>query len=352
MKNTWKESRLYHWLIHKKLYHLPLWIAYELFLSVTFSGQIGWNWQSVVGILFYILGHATGSYINIYYLIPRYLNNKQYLRYLVGFLLNIAISPLIILIGFYISFSFNLETLMTFVESKNFIPAVYLSSINTIIGIMAFSLTQSWFASQRRSKELEKERLEAELKFLRSQFNPHFLFNTINSIFFLIHKDQDQASESLSKFSELLRYQLYECNEAFIRLDREIPYLHNFIELEKLRQNPSLEVSFQTEGCEGKQAQIAPFILIPFIENAFKHASKNKNGEYFIHCQLQLEEDLLRFTIENSAAQNDGLKGYNPYSGIGLENVKRRLLLLYPEKHELEVQKTSNTFTVQLLLQL
>ena len=263
------DSRLYFWLVRKKLYHIPLWLAYEIITGVIFSAQLGWNWRSAVIVIFYALGHATGSYINIYYLIPKYLNAKSYLKYLVGFLLNFALSPLIIAIGFAITFGLN-ESFFAFLSSRLFVKAVYSSSFSTIVGVMIFSMTSDWFASQKRNQQLEKERLEAELKFLRSQFNPHFLFNTINSIFFLIQKDQEKASDSLAKFSELLRYQLYECNETLISLNHEVPYLQNFIELEKLRHDPALKVEFQVERKPYQESEIAPFLLMPFVENAFK----------------------------------------------------------------------------------
>ncbi len=349
------EGKIHTWLFRWKLYHLPLWIAYEIGASVLFSDQLGLNWESAIIVLFYIIGHATGSYFNIYYLVPQFLKQKKYGVYLIGFMGNLALSPLLILIGFWIAFQFDWEIMQAFLAGDIWFPAVYASSFSTILAVMILKLSKEWIAERQKSQVLEKEKLETELKFLRSQYNPHFLFNTINSIFFLIRKDQERASDALAKFSDLLRYQLYECNEPTIPLQKEVAFLRNFIELEQLRHETALEVRFCTYPKDNLQGAIAPFLLMPFIENAFKHVSKGKDLPHFIQCKLHLENQTLQFEVENSAhpkqdSANSPLP--NPYGGIGLENVRRRLTLLYPERHSLLIQAKEHSFYVHLTLQL
>jgi LytS/YehU family sensor histidine kinase len=226
---------------------------------------------------------------------------------------------------------------------------------------MSLKLAKNWIQSRRREKdlereklELEREKLETELKFLKSQFNPHFLFNTINSIFVLINKNPRLASESLAKFSDILRYQLYECNEQEILLSHELGFLENFIELQKLRQDHSkLTLTVQNElGATGDLA-IAPFVLMPFIENAFKHVSKYSMGPNWIRMKLSLEHDRLTLKISNSiskiAANN---AEFIRHGGIGLKNVKRRLELLYPGNHTLDINDDGDAFNVRLVLSL
>ena len=192
---------------------------------------------------------------------------------------------------------------------------------------------------------LEKEKLETELNFLKYQFNPHFLFNSINSIFFLIHKNPDMASASLAKFSELLRHQLYECNDHQIPLSKEIAYLENFIGLEKLRQNDNLEVFFQVQENFAGHSGIAPFVLMTFMENAFKHVSRHHDAHNWIRGDLRLEKANLTFNLSNSISEEQNAEVVN-YGGIGLKNVRRRLDLIYPGKYKLDIRRDTGRFVI------
>jgi LytS/YehU family sensor histidine kinase len=216
---------------------------------------------------------------------------------------------------------------------------------------MSIKLAKKWIETQRRQQVLEKEKLETELKFLKYQFNPHFLFNSINSIFFLIHKNPDMASASLAKFSELLRHQLYECNDQQIPLNKEVAYLENFIELEKLRQNENLAVNFNLEEGYSPGLGIAPFVLMTFVENAFKHVSKHKKESNWINIDLAVTGMQLHLTVANSTSENGSYEVIN-YRGIGLKNVQRRLDLIYPGQYKLDIQKNPESFIVKLELQL
>jgi LytS/YehU family sensor histidine kinase len=159
------------------------------------------------------------------------------------------------------------------------------------------------------------------------------------------------ASASLAKFSELLRHQLYECNDQFIPLSKEVAYLENFIELEKLRQNQDIEVNFNVDEGYPANLGIAPFVLMTFVENAFKHVSKHKGGANWINIQLAITGRQLSFDIANSTSQEQLSEVIN-YGGIGLKNVQRRLDLVYPEQYQLEIQDNHDTFLIKLDLQL
>ena len=159
------------------------------------------------------------------------------------------------------------------------------------------------------------------------------------------------ASASLAKFSELLRHQLYECNEQKIPLSKEVAYLENFIELEKLRQNPNLRVNVNIDEGYSSGIGIAPFILMTFVENAFKHVSKHKSEPNWINIDLTLIGKQLCFTVGNSAGKNESRDVVN-YGGIGLKNVQRRLDLVYPEQYQLDIQNNVNNFLVKLDLHL
>ena len=158
-------------------------------------------------------------------------------------------------------------------------------------------MAKNWLDAQKRQQLLEKEKLETELKFLKSQFNPHFLFNTINSIFVLINKNPEMASESLVKFSSLMRYQLYECNSNQIPLRNELAYIESFIELESLRQNDNFDLEIKIPKITAETPTVAPFILIPFIENAFKHISEDKELRKWLNLFIGIAVSYTHLTL-------------------------------------------------------
>lgn len=361
MSNSWQ----HHWAIRYKLYHLPFWFVYHFLWWSLYTGSVAKVAENLMSLPYaikfssYFIFQAIAVYFNLYFLIPRYLEKRKYLLYLSLLTLTIVATASIIISGYHIGAQFSTKSIeeLYSVGSADFFSLFKYNSLDSTIAAMALAmsikLTKSWIESKRRQDLLEKEKLETELKFLKSQFNPHFLFNTINSIFVLIHKNPDMASESLAKFSNLLRYQLYECNEHQIPLQHEISYLENFLELEKLRQESHLEVACKIEGEINTSLSIAPFILMPFLENAFKHVSQSKKTRNWIRLALEVEGQHLRFTISNSrkpsAMQS---KEVLDYGGIGLKNVQRRLELLYPEKHHLDIQAGEKQFDIELHLQL
>src|SRR6201996_8214468 len=291
-----------HWFIRYKLYHIPFWMLYNYVLWALYTGNAyeaaREQYFSIYWIksLFYSIFPAFAVYFNLYFLIPRYLQKGQYSWYILFLVLTIIASSFLIIPGYYLSAwlagsnakkMFGITSDLTgFYNAARSDPLK--STIAAITLGMSIKLTKNWIETQRRQQALEKEKLETELKFLKYQFNPHFLFNSINSIFFLIHKNPDMASASLAKFSELLRHQLYECNDEQIPLSKEVTYLENFIELEKLRQNPNLQVTVNIDDRYSSGIGIAPFILMTFVENAFKHVSKHKTEPNRISIDLAL----------------------------------------------------------------
>jgi two-component system, LytTR family, sensor kinase len=211
----------------------------------------------------------------------------------------------------------------------------------------AFKLMMDYTRMQQRMVEMAKEKAEAELNFLKSQINPHFLFNSINSVYFLIDKSNAGAREALHKFSGMLRYQLYEMNGSSIPVEKEINYLKDYIDLQKLRKDENYSVEFNcSAGVKG--FLIEPLLLVPFVENAFKHISHYKNRLNFIQLDLSMNNGAFHFKLENSKEPVE--KNTDGHSGIGLNNVKRRLELLYPEKHQLKITNKADTYEVDLII--
>jgi len=202
-------------------------------------------------------------------------------------------------------------------------------------------------ADKEKEKILIKEKLETELKFLRSQTNPHFLFNTLNNIYALARKKSDETADVVMKLSKLLRFMLYESSNQQIRISDEIRMLDDYIELEKIRYNDRLTVSFLRE-IDNDSQMIAPLLLMPFVENAFKHGASESRFESFIHLDMKLQKGRLDFNIENTKESNG--KKHNE-ENIGLTNVRRQLELLYKE-HEVTVENEALLFKVCLKLNL
>ena len=305
--------------------------------------------------LFYVIFQALAVYFNLYYLIPKYLEKNRIGVYIAWLIPTIACTSLCIISGYYFSaFIFHNSIQELFGKDACFfffLGNALPSTCASMTLAMSIKLTKKWLQTQRRHQLLEKEKLETELKFLKNQFNPHFLFNTINSIFFLIHKDPGMASASLAKFSELLRYQLYECNDLQIPLTKELAYLTNYIELEKLRQSKYVNISSEINEPGADSFTIAPFIIMPFVENAFKHVSRNGDKSDWIRINLDLNKEYLDVNIANSKSFVESNDVFD-YGGIGLQNVKRRLELIYPGQYELDIKNTSNSFEVGLRIQL
>ncbi|MCE3227360.1 MAG: sensor histidine kinase [Bacteroidetes bacterium] len=220
--------------------------------------------------------------------------------------------------------------------------------IVAVILLIAFVLLFILYFRQYKLKE-KKEHLESELNFLKAQMNPHFLFNSINNIYVLLDENKEKASEILLKFSDLLRYQLYECNVSFISLNKELNFLENFIEFEKLRYSNKIQVIYEFENPPSADLMIAPLLLQPFIENAFKHTPKTKNHQASIRIKTYFSGDNFTLEVINSV---DGKKPSSLPGGIGLENVKRRLRLLYNNKHQLRISTEESTFTTTLSIKL
>jgi hypothetical protein len=208
-----------------------------------------------------------------------------------------------------------------------------------------YFFAESWYKDKQLKQELQKEKSAAELAFLRSQINPHFLFNTINDIYALMYQKSARAPEALLKLSELLRYMLREGNAEMVPLTQELRYLGNVIELQRIGAKDKAYINFEVEGYIGGQ-EVASLLFISFVENAFKHGVLN-DLQNPICIQLTGASNSVTFSVRNK--KNIGQKDHT--GGIGLANVRRRLELIYPGKHQLDINETDEYYTVNLILQ-
>ena len=226
---------------------------------------------------------------------------------------------------------------------NHFISSILLSGFAIGLGVME-KLKQN----EKKQKELEKEKLNSELAFLKNQISPHFFFNTLNNIYSLIGIDGPTAQDSVLKLSKLMRYLLYESEHGETMISSEIDFMNNYIDLMKLRLSPRVELKIDFPK-EFSDFSIPPLLFVPFIENAFKHGI-NSRDRSFINISMKIDNEQISFNAENSIGKSSQT-GDLQHSGIGLENVRKRLGLLFPDNHELKIEKNETVFQVRLSIQ-
>jgi two-component system, LytTR family, sensor kinase len=345
---------------HRFVLHILFWLAYLLFESYVefawLSASAGTTpiterwWMAFFGELSQLCIKIPLSYFIIYLV-----NNlatrirKPILNILIG-MVAFAIAVVLqrfLIIKFLLPHLYHEETSNSFIFNWQRMISTFLDLVFVVgiaIAVKQYRLSQR---SKEKEKGLVKEKLEAELKFLRTQTNPHFLFNTLNNIYALARKKSDDTADVVLKLSKLLRFMLYESKNDSISIAEELRVLNDYIELERIRYNERLTISF-TRAIDDEAQPIAPLILLPFVENAFKHGAGETRFNSFIHIHAQLQKGQLIFTIENSTEEDGGEK---ITENIGLSNVRRQLELMYPE-HSLDVEPGKMIFKVTLTINL
>lgn len=299
--------------------------------------------RKVINIAFYMLV----VYINLGYLIPKFLSQKNFMTYCLLLLAMVAVFTPIKVVLLYITYDE--------VDPKEFLlmnqHIIFMLLFLIAGGSTVLKIISDWQRHQRDRKDLETQRMQSEIRFLKSQINPHFLFNTLNSLYALTLKKSDKAPEIVIKLSEMMRYMLYECNERRVPLYKEVNYVQNYLDLERLRQAGQADIQLDVEGNISDQ-MIAPLIFIPFLENSFKHGLNHQLGDGYVHVKMKVLDDKLLLRILNSKPATPPLVPDKVSGGIGLVNVERRLNLLYPNQYKLDVLDGPREYIVELSLDL
>lgn len=345
---SWYE-RLTGWLNTRWVYHTLGW-AFYCFVMLWLTGGLGGKDFSfhLGNVLVRAPFMALVVYGNWYYLMPNFLEQGRPWTYLL--LLSVGcvlVTPLEIM-ALYLKLSGQ-----PFPQSQVIQNQLGFFVIMFAVGYFssAVKIIKGWQQQRRRQETLEKERLQTELKFLRSQINPHFLFNTLNSLYALTLKKSDLAPELVLRLSDMMRYMLYESNERLVPLQKEITYLENYLELERMRQGQRVDISMTISGQEISELHyIAPLFFVNFVENAFKHGLSNQLDEAFVHIRIKILGTSIVFEIDNSKPET--YETGHHHGGIGVENSRRRLALLYPGRHELVISDTPRKYSVMLSLEL
>ena len=292
----------------------------------------------------YFLHYTLAAFIINYFLLPRFLYKKKHLLFSALVILVIVI---VILIE---------ELIMEpiyFPKRAGSFPGVLFTLVQVlpVITILTgFKFAWDALVKQREVDALRDAVKESELQFLKSQINPHFLFNNLNNLYAYAIENSPKAPEIILELSGVLRYMLYECKEKYVPLTKEVDQLKNFINLNELQIEERGKVNFRTQNIQSGY-QIAPLILIVFIENAFKHSTASQTDDILIDVHIGMSgSGILEFVCKNSFQQQSNVD--NLSQGIGLENVKKRLHLLYPDAHELKINKSENLYEVRLSIEL
>lgn len=343
-------NKIVNFLQNRWFQHSLFWsLSFYIFLRIIVQQEAVYSIDLIYAGLFHI-SLILAVYTNLYLLIPKWLQQKRYAIYLLCILALIGISALLnrwfvdqlgglLFEGYYFISEFSLWEIAQFTT--------------TYLGISSLlQWSKAWFTVQekeRRINQLEKEKLDIELQALKAQINPHFLFNSLNNLYSLA-LDQDQKTpELILGLSKCLRYMLYECSGERVPLEKELNYIADYIELQKMRLANAAEVNFEINGII-KEQQIAPLLLIPILENAFKHGLKGDIANAYLDLNITIEEQQLALFAKNNKGQiDDSLK---THKGLGLHNLKQQLSLVYPEKHQISIDETANDFALCLKLDL
>ncbi len=339
------------------LIHFGYWLIYLLLLLVIFviaDTQIRKtamfpNFLSLFPlIILCVVPNLISFYSFYFFLFPRFLFQKKILSLIIFGALFCLISALsgslisLIFFGFEQAIFHDAREFFTLTASLFLIAVIHGGIALAIRGFI------TWYDEIKLKEELAQKSFEMELALIKSQINPHFLFNTINNIDVLINKDAGKASEYLNKLSDILRYMVYETKTEKISLAKELNYIEKYLELQKIRTTNPNYVNFEVTG-NANNLTIAPIILFPFIENAFKHTENKKNSNS-INIKVLIEKTKLVFECENSYQNN--LQIQQHYGGLGNELIQKRLMLLYPDSHLLEIADNNGIYKLKLSLDL
>ncbi|WP_178988150.1 sensor histidine kinase [Winogradskyella schleiferi] len=343
--------------IYKKigqgLLHIIFWCAVLLFYTYFFGVGSNNFGDTLIFSLFLMPITIATTYVSIYKLIPDYLIAKRYFQFVLYSIYTLIISAYLVMVSIFFSLIYisNFEYNDMNPLTRNILFVLTGIYLVTFI-VSAFKLMKLNIRASKRTQTLETKILETqlklkeqELKYLKMQIHPHFLFNTLNTMYGFALKKADETPEMILKLSNLLDYLLYQVDKPFVSLNDEINHIEDYISLEQMRFSDTLNVNF-SKHINPEPIEIAPMLLIPFVENSFKHG-KIRNGKLEITIDIEATRSKIEFKIQNSSNQTSSSS-----EGIGLENIKKRLEFLYPNQHQLKIDRDENVFTIALNLNL
>jgi sensor histidine kinase YesM len=338
--------RQFDWVRFRRtiLLHILFWIIIVIYFAWGF-GLNNKPLRSFINAGFYLPGHFVMVYSLFYVLVPRYLLTKKFLSFFIGLFIVLSICILYTIFAqLSLDDSKNFRG-MTLSIGKNVLPFLHVGGI-----ALSIKMLLNWYQQKQQTIEAEKQKTAAELQLLKAQLHPHFLFNTLNNLYAYTLESSPRSPEIVMKLSELLRFMIYESNTQKIPLTKEINLIQSYVTLEKLRYGDRLDMSITITGDVGKY-QIAPFLLLPFLENSFKHGTSKQLDQTWISLNLSMSDSVMYFKLVNSV-EPEREERQTKIGGLGLMNVKRRLELLYKDRHGFAVKRLEDVFVVDLEVKL
>lgn len=328
------------WMQHLQFWGIAYIILFNIFKS---SGSV--EWIDLVYTFIFSVPLAIIVYPNLYFFLPRFLRQERYLLYGLSLIFLTALGAVIL----YYLFDSWIDLVLPgyYFISYYSVPVLMLYTGSFLILTTLLKLSRSWFLLMRMERMSSAHRLES----LQSQINPHFLLNSLQTIYALSLEKSERTPEVILQLSEVLKYNLYGTGQSTVKLEKELRMIKDYVDMYRHRVDPEhTEILLDVQG-DDEELEIAPMLLLPFIENAFKHGLRGNAGESRVHITLETSGTKLRFRVNNSHGNGDEVD-LEPKKGIGIENTRQRLDLLYPGKYKLDIEEKADTFTVKLTLDL
>lgn len=343
-------------------WHILFWVTFVFYETIIWGMVDDQYLQRLVISLIELPVKITATYFTLYVLIDRFLVHKRYGTFLIFLILSMAAFGTVLrVLGYYTIYPLywpDATSIPLFFFPKIMIATVVIYSLVAIVAF--FHLLRYWYTHQQETQrlhqateQLEKEKLEAELKLLKSQINPHFLFNTLNNLYALTLTQSAKAPEMVYILSQLMSYMLYDGNQSKVTITKEIQYIRNYIALEKIRYDHRLDIAMNVYH-DLDTIEIAPLLILPFVENSFKHGASHQVSQSWIRIDILMQNNTLVIKVENSkpvfAGDTPEMEEKKP--GIGLQNLQKRLELIYPNQHTLHILNETDTYLAVLKIEL
>jgi len=337
------------WLFGNRiLQHVLFWVFHLVFYAILWGSFEDNYQQTFLEESIYLPVKIAFTYFTLYYLLPAFLLPGRYASFFLWLIVSSFVAGTV---QRYIAFNIDypiyypeylVDSFFRFPKIVKMIVAIYLVTFFAV----AIKLLKYWYANQQAQQVLAKEKLQAELKFLKTQIHPHFLFNTLNNLYALTLKKSERAPEMVLKLSELINYMLYECTSDEVQLTKEIKFIRNYGAIEKMRYGDKLDIDIRVSG-DVNDRKIAPLVLLPFVENCFKHGVSKQINHSWIRIDISSNDSVLTIKVENSKI-SEVPNVMKVVSGIGLQNVRKRLSLIYPDRHQLDIHDEDESYLVVL----